>query len=69
MVISATIARRSDGTVATEHHAKMSRTYRSQVIADGVRSLIRAVVRTLSGPAAQAVRQDDRHLRGRALGA
>lgn len=45
------IARRSDGTVATEHHAKLSRTHRSQFVAEGAKTLILAVIRSLSGRA------------------
>lgn len=66
MYAQAKIARRTDGTVATEHHARLSRTHRSQVVAEGVRSVIRAAIRGLSGQSHGEVNTD---LHGTAHGA
>lgn len=48
MITETELARRPDGTVATEHYAKLSRTHRSQVVLGGAMAFIRSVLRTLS---------------------
>ena len=48
MITETGLARRPDGTVATEHYAKLSRTHRSQVVLGGAMVFIRFVLRALS---------------------
>ena len=48
MITETGLARRPDGTVATEHYAKLSRAHRSQVVLGGAMAFIRSVLRGLS---------------------
>ena len=51
-------ARHADESVATEQYAKLSRTRRSQYVADGLRSLFRAAFGATSGEASTGSRAD-----------
>ena len=55
MITETGLARRPDGTVATEHHARLSRAHRSQVVLGGAMAFFRSVLRAFAGRAGAQV--------------